>query len=599
VAHPKLAHPKPENRDDSHEWHADEVPVTDTAGPSVDAPLERPTSGQAGEPPHASIDARMHPITLRFPRGLDEEFADEHFAHTLAQVRLGLVLAIGLYAIFGVLDTWIAPTHRHELWFIRYAIECPILAACLAFSYTPAFRRFKEIAIGTVVLIMALGIIGMTAIIPAPGSYLYYAGLVLVIVYAFTLVRLSVRYATGISGAVIGMYVVVALWLIETPAALLINNLFFLVSSAIIGFLANYAMERYARTNFLQRRVIELRTGALEQKTEELEQTNAQLVAKNRELAESRAAIIRSAQRSELIFSALSEALPGTVLDDKYRVEEKIGSGGFGTVYRGEHILLHHPVAIKVFRPVVGNAALQSLDRFRLEGISACRIHHPNAVTVLDFDVSAGSLAYLVMELLQGRSLADELREAGKLAAARCAQIIAAVCSVLAQAHTAGIVHRDIKPSNVFLHHDNGAELVKVIDFGIAKLSDETRDPELQAATATGMFVGTPAYMAPERLLNEPYDGRADVYSVGVMLFETLCGRLPFPTSGAGGYWSSAVNPLRQPPTPREVEPSIPEELEAAVVRAMTMEPKERPTAAELEAHLRRFLESEEVVGAV
>jgi serine/threonine protein kinase len=215
---------------------------------------------------------------------------------------------------------------------------------------------------------------------------------------------------------------------------------------------------------------------------------------------------------------------------------------------------------------------------------------------VLDFDVSAGSLAYLVMELLQGHSLADELREAEKLAAGRCARIMAAVCSVLAQAHAAGIVHRDIKPSNVFLHHGKDEELVKVIDFGIAKLSDETRDPELQAATTTGMFVGTPAYMAPERLMNEAYDGRADVYSVGVMMFETLCGRLPFQTSGTGGYWSAAmINPLRQPPAPREVEPSVPAELEATIVRAMAMEPSQRPTAVELEAHLRRFLAHEDV----
>lgn len=574
--------------------------MTDSASPSLDAAPERATSGQPEERLRASLDTRMHPLTLRFPPGLDEQFADEYFAHTLAQVRLALALAIGLYAIFGVLDTWIAPMHRRELWLIRYAIECPLLAACLAFSYAPAFRRFKEIALSAIVLIMALGIIGMTAIIPAPGSYLYYAGLVLVIVYSFTLLRLTVPYAAAISGVVIAAYLAVALWLIETPAALLINNLFFLVSSAIIGFLANFAMERYARTNFLQRRVIELRTGALEQKTEELEQTNTQLVAKNRELAESRAAIIRSAERSELIFSALSEALPGTVLDDKYRVEEKIGSGGFGTVYRGEHILLHHPVAIKVFRPVVGHAALEGLDRFRLEGISACRINHPNAVTVLDFDVSAGSLAYLVMELLQGHSLADELRESEKLTAGRCARIMAAVCSVLAQAHAAGIVHRDIKPTNVFLHRGKDEELVKVIDFGIAKLSDETRDPELQAATLTGMFVGTPAYMAPERLMNESYDGRADVYSVGVVMFETLCGRLPFQTSGAGGYWSGAMmNPLRQPPTPREVEPSVPAELESAIVQAMAMEPSQRPTATELEAHLRCFLEHEDVAAAV
>ena len=545
-----------------------------------------------------SLDTRIHPLTLRFPPGLDQQFADEYFARTLVQVRLGLGLAITLYALFGVLDTWIAPAQRSTLWLIRYAAMCPVIAACLAFSYAPAFRRYKETVVSVVVLIMALGIIGMTAIIPAPGSYLYYAGLVLVIMYAFTLARLSIPHALAIAGIVIALYVSVALWLIATPAALLINNLFFLVSSAILGFAANYTMERYARTNFLQRRVIELRTAALEQRTDELQRTNAQLVSRNRELAESKAAVVRSAHRSELIFAALSEALPGTVLDDKYLVEEKIGSGGFGTVYRGEHILLHHPVAIKVFRPVVGTSALQGLDRFRIEGISACRINHPNAVTVLDFDVSAGSLAYLVMELLQGRSLAEELRALGQLPPRRCAHIMAAVCAVLAQAHAAGIVHRDIKPSNVFLHHGKDEELVKVIDFGIARLSDETSDPELQTPTATGVFVGTLAYMAPERLRNDPYDGRVDVYSVGVMMFEVLSGHHPF-RAATGGYLSAAVVGAQHPARLHDAVPGLPAELEAAVLQAMAHEPNERPSAAELEARLRRFLHADEEIASV
>jgi hypothetical protein len=568
VAHPQLA--QPDLEPDSEPPEANWEPATGSLA-VYDAR------------PSGSTDAGMHLLTLRFRAQLEEEFADGYFAHTLGQVRLSLVLGIALYGLFGILDTWIAPTHQRELWIIRYAIVCPLIGVCLAFTYAPAFRRYKEPATSLLVLVMALGIVAMTAIIPAPGSYLYYAGLVLAIVYLFTLVRLSVPYALGLAGVVIVAYVVVALWLIETPAALLVNNLFFLVSSAIIGFLANYTMERYARTNFLQRREIERRTWELEQK-------NSQLVAKNRELAESRAAIVRSARRSELIFSALSEALPGTVLDGKYRVEEKIGSGGFGTVYRGQHILLHHPVAIKVFRPVVGNAALEGLDRFRIEGISACRIAHPNAVTVLDFDVSGGSLAYLVMELLQGRSLADELRAVGKLPPQRCVHIMTAVCSVLAQAHAAGIVHRDIKPSNVFLHQSSGDELVKVIDFGIAKLTDETRDPELRGATTTGMLVGTPAYIAPERLGNERYDGRADVYAVGVMMFESLCGRLPFQTSSGGGWPIAVMNALGKPPTPSEVEPSVPPELDAAVLRAMAKAPADRPTAAELAEELRRFL---------
>ena len=532
-------------------------------------------------------------LTPRFPTQLEEAFANEYFSDTLGQVRLGLVLGLFLYGVFGVLDGWVAPTHQRELWFIRFAVVCPIIAACFAFTYSRASRRYKQAAISMTVVIAGLGIIAMTAIIPAPGSYLYYAGLVLLIVYSSTIARVSVPTVAGLSSILILVYVAAALWVIDTPAALLVNNLFFLSSSAVIGLLGNYSIERYARANFRQRREIRERTLELEQRTSELEQTNTQLVSKNRELAESRASIARSARRSELIFSALSEALPGTVLDSKYRVEEKIGAGRFGTVYRGQHLLLHHPVAIKVFRPVVGTAALQGLERFRLEAITACRIAHPNAVTVLDFDVSEGSLAYLVMELLQGRSLADEMCAVGKLSAHRCAQIMVEVCSVLSEAHAIGIIHRDIKPSNVFLHQVKGEELVKVIDFGIAKLTDETRDPELHGATTTGTVVGTPAYLAPERLGNEGYDGRTDVYAVGVMMFEALCGRLPFQQPAGGGYWSVAtMNALANPPAPSGVEPSVPRELDTVVLSAMAKEPAQRPTAARLATMLRQFLDS-------
>jgi hypothetical protein len=543
--------------------------------------------------PRGKPDARMRLFTLRFEDdNLEGAFGDEYFARTLIQVRLALVLAVLLYTVFGILDTWIAPDQRRQLWFIRYAVVGPTLLACLAFSYSPQFRRHRDWAVGVTILIASFGIVAMTAIIPPPGSYLYYAGLILAVVFVFTLVRLSFAHAVALSGIIIAVYVGVALWIVETPAELLVNNLFFLLSSAIISGSANYSMERYARTNFLQRRVIEART-------RELEEKNAELVAKHQALAESRAATARSARRSELIFSALSDALPGTVLDDKYRVEEKIGSGSFGTVYRGEHILLHHPVAIKVFRPTVGNGALESLDRFRLEGISACRIQHPNAVTVLDFDVSAGSLAYLVMELLQGHSLADELRAETTLAPRRCARISAAVCDVLAEAHAAGIVHRDIKPSNVFLHRSRDDELVKVIDFGIAKLTD-TREAGLrQATTGAGIFVGTPAYMAPERLGNDPYDGRADVYSLGVMMFQMLSGQFPHQTSRGGRYWSAAMmNALEREPAIDDDEGSVPADLEAIVIRALVKDPAQRPAAAELASELRRYLEREELVGA-
>src|SRR5687768_5768949 len=499
----------------------------------------------------------MHPVTLHFARGLEREFQVEYHEHTLPVARLAMVLGILLYSVFGILDTLIAPAQRYDLWFIRFAIVVPVMAATLAFSYTRAFQRFREPVLFVAVLVASLGIVAMTAIIPRPGSYLYYAGLLLTVMYAFSLARLRVMSATAVTLTTIVSYVVTALWINPTPVELVVNNLFFLVSAFIIAFAAHYAIERHAR---------------------------------NVALAESRAETVRAAQRSELIYSALSEALPGTILDEKYRVEDKIGSGNFGTVYRGIHLHLNHPVAIKVFRPTVGGGAPEALERFRLEGISACRITHPNAVTVLDFDVAAGSLAYMVMELLDGRSLAEELEALGRLPEMRCRGIAADVCDVLTAAHDAGMVHRDVKPNNVFLHQVKGEEQVKVIDFGIAKLMDADAavlDSAGARRTATGVIVGTPAYMAPERLNGEPYDGRADVYGVGVMLFEMLTGALPFASKSTGNWSFAMMIGLTEAPVPSSAEPSVTAELDAIVRRALARSPDARPSAAELARLLR------------
>jgi serine/threonine protein kinase len=191
------------------------------------------------------------------------------------------------------------------------------------------------------------------------------------------------------------------------------------------------------------------------------------------------------------------------------------------------------------------------------------------------------------MELLHGRSLADELKFKGKLTPVRCAMIAAAVCDALAEAHAVGIVHRDIKPGNVFLHQRQSEQVVKVIDFGIAKLTDAAANAEVQA-TVRGMVVGTPAYMAPERMLDQPYDGRADVYSVGVMMYEMLAGHLPF--QGEDGKWSIAKNIVSAPKPLATGETDVDEEMEAIVFNAVAKAPDERPTARELGAKLHDFL---------
>jgi serine/threonine protein kinase len=559
---------------------------------STNSPTKEPIAPdwlQGDNSPDEGAGAYMHPLTLRFDdKDLEQEFADEYFDRTLISVRWALVVGLFLYSAYGIVDGWLAPAQRSQIWVIRYAIVAPAALLCIAFSFTPRFRKYRDAAVSLLLLIALLGIIGMTSITPQPMSSLYDVGLFMVIVYAFTLVRLSVPYAVGISAITLGIYPLAAVAVHHTPMPVVYANSMFLFGMIVLGFSSNYSMGRYSRSNFLQRRLISLRT-------DELERKNSELMLKNQLLADARAANIRTARRTEQIFSALSEALPGHILDDKYRIEQKIGSGGFGTVYRGEHILLHHPVAIKVFRPAVGQEGLESLERFRLEGISACRVNHPNAVTVLDFDVSSGSLAYLVMELLEGHSLAQQLRTEGRLPPVRAAEIAYAVCNALEQAHGAGIVHRDIKPSNVFLHGTNGDEVVKVIDFGIAKLTDESQAPGADAMTLSGMFLGTPAYMAPERVFNLPYDGRSDVYAVGVMIYEMVAGRLPFERTEGGHLSLMRMHAIEQPPALTTVAPDVPHTLEAAVMRAMRKDPNERPTAAQMGTMLRELLQEHRI----
>lgn len=306
-----------------------------------------------------------------------------------------------------------------------------------------------------------------------------------------------------------------------------------------------------------------------------LERRNQELIKRNEELT-------RAQKRTEIVFSALAEVLPGTVLDGKYRLEHKIGSGGFGAVYRARHIGLNKPVAVKIFRPMPGNDSPEGLERFRLEGISASRITHPNAVAVLDSGISAAGMAYLVMELLKGHTLAQEIDEKLKLAPARSLEILIPVCGALAEAHEMGIVHRDVKPDNIFLHQTRDGEVVKVVDFGIAKMLDPEISPEDRVMTIAGGVVGTPAYIAPERLADKPYDGQADVYSLGVVAYEMLTGRVPFQPSERGP-WAMALMHLTKEPTPlREVDPSIPLELEQIVMQTLKKDPRSRPTAKEL-----------------
>ena len=271
-----------------------------------------------------------------------------------------------------------------------------------------------------------------------------------------------------------------------------------------------------------------------------------------------------------------AQVAPGVVLG-RYRLESRIGGGNFGTVYRARHLDLDQAVAVKVLAPTLGTGK-DALARFRREGISACRVRHPNAVTVLDFDVTERGVAYLVMELLEGWSLDRELLR-GRLGVGRAARVLVPVCGALAEAHRQGVVHRDVKPANIFLHRVGGSEVPKILDFGIAKIASDAALS--QHLTLDGSLVGTPAFMAPERFRNQAYGPPSDVYSIGVTLYQALSGRLPFVPESQDPLALVALHAAEEPP-PLEAGLGLPEAVVRLVAATLAKRPEERPTAEEV-----------------
>lgn len=266
-------------------------------------------------------------------------------------------------------------------------------------------------------------------------------------------------------------------------------------------------------------------------------------------------------------------------------VHEEIGRGGFGIVYRAVEQSTQNEVAIKIFNPAKNNRSAESLERFRREGTNGKKLRHPNAVRVIETGATSNE-AFIVMELLRGQTLEQTLERNKVLDPEHARDICASVCDALAAAHELGIVHRDIKPENVFLHIDPAEhEVVKVLDLGVAKLTGDV----LPKLTATGAVVGTPTYVAPERFRGEPFDGRSDVFSVGVLFFRCITGRLPF-RSSTSDFLSVVSAVLNDEPTLDSTEAVLLPELRALIDRVLVKDPKQRPDAATLAQDLRALI---------
>jgi CheY-like chemotaxis protein len=291
----------------------------------------------------------------------------------------------------------------------------------------------------------------------------------------------------------------------------------------------------------------------------------------------------RVADRWRSAPTPLDELAPGVVVAERYVVEASIGAGGYGAVWRARHIDLAQDVAIKVLHEDIARG---SADRFRKEAQKASRVRHGNAVRVLDFGELAHGAAFLVMELLDGPPLETVIRAEAPLPWRRCVEVLAPITAALAAAHKQGIVHRDVKPANIVLHRDDdGTSVPKLLDFGVAKdLGDLTDD-------SGGLIVGSPAYLAPERLRGNPYDGRSDIYACGIMLHRMLTGLLPFDETINEFEKVALWHVSAPPPRPSERTAGIPAAVDDACLAMMCKDPAHRPNAREAYALLTAALE--------
>ncbi len=288
--------------------------------------------------------------------------------------------------------------------------------------------------------------------------------------------------------------------------------------------------------------------------------------------------------KDQTVLRVTSELLPGMVIREKYEILGKIGAGGMAAVYRARHLAFNEIRAIKV----VSARLLDDetfLKRFKTEAVVTRRLQHPNAVRVDDLDTTDDGRPFIVMELVQGRDLRNLIHDEGPFSVDRALDITRQTAAALGAAHSLGITHRDIKPDNILLvPRPGGGELVKVLDFGIAKVREGAMDMgQGYTATKTGMVVGTPQYISPEQAMGkhgEAIDGRSDLYSLGVVLYEMLTGKLPFESDTPVGLLLQHIQAIPKPPHQLRPDLHIPEWLSAVLMKLLEKDRENRIQSA-------------------
>jgi predicted Ser/Thr protein kinase len=278
----------------------------------------------------------------------------------------------------------------------------------------------------------------------------------------------------------------------------------------------------------------------------------------------------------------------GKVLDHRYRLDALIKSGGMGKVFRGTRLNLNDLVAIKVLHPEY-TSDQQAIERFRREAQTAALLKHPNTVSVYDFGISEEGFCYIVMEFVEGVSLREVLKERGVLPLTEAVAVTNQIASALEEAHRMGVVHRDLKPDNIIVQQRADGLKVKILDFGIAKIHNIAN----RNLTQTGFVIGTPRYMSPEQCLGENLDGRADIYSLGIMLYEMLTGATPFNSPTTEALFAQHVS--QQPVPLRSHNWSVSPNVEAVILKALQKKREARQqTAAQLAFELQTAIVADE-----
>jgi serine/threonine-protein kinase len=296
--------------------------------------------------------------------------------------------------------------------------------------------------------------------------------------------------------------------------------------------------------------------------------------------------------------AAEKDPLIGGLVAGRYRIFDTLGEGGMAMVYLAEDVERDRPCAVKVLDPsAVHDESI--VERFLQEAVAASAIDHEHVIEVLDCGRSAEDHVYVVMEMLQGEDLADMLAREGRIPWSRARPMLLQICDALSVVHGKGIIHRDMKPENCFrIYRDGSEDFIKVLDFGIAKITGEQVEGA-RALTQTGMIFGTPEYMSPEQAMGRPADHRTDIYSLGVILFHLLTGDVPF--RGATPMLTLVKHMVDEPPIPSIVaaDAGITGALDDVILRCLQRDPEARyQSMDELAAALHRIDENGVILSA-